>query len=183
MGLDSVELILSIEEEFGIEFPDEVLDKITTVGQIYDYLREQLRSIPSSTCFTQRLFYRLRRAIMQTYSIPRDVITLDMKLSEWMPMEESEEGWPYVQVTTGLEGLEFEKTFLWLFKFGYTPHNSTMRDLVYAMITAHNLDLAIDRGSDEELWLKLVNVFVRQLNLSPMEIRPESRLAKDLGID
>jgi acyl carrier protein len=36
MGLDAVELIMAIEEEFGVEIPDHDAERITTVGEAYD---------------------------------------------------------------------------------------------------------------------------------------------------
>ncbi|HEY4382911.1 MAG TPA: acyl carrier protein [Ktedonobacteraceae bacterium] len=38
-SLDSVELVMALEEEFNIEIPDEEAEKITTVSQAIDYLR------------------------------------------------------------------------------------------------------------------------------------------------
>lgn len=40
-SLDQVELILALEEEFGIEIPDEDAEKITKVGQVIDYVSEK----------------------------------------------------------------------------------------------------------------------------------------------
>ena len=37
-SLDSVELVMALEEEFGCEIPDEDAEKITTVQQAVDYI-------------------------------------------------------------------------------------------------------------------------------------------------
>ena len=37
-SLDTVELIMQLEEEFGIEIPDDEAEKITTVQAAIDYL-------------------------------------------------------------------------------------------------------------------------------------------------
>ena len=39
-SLDTVELIMQFEEEFGIEIPDEVAEKILTVNQAYKYINK-----------------------------------------------------------------------------------------------------------------------------------------------
>ena len=39
-SLDTVELIMQLEEEFGIELPDESAEKMTTVQQAVDYIEE-----------------------------------------------------------------------------------------------------------------------------------------------
>ncbi|MGC8873384.1 MAG: acyl carrier protein [Chloroflexia bacterium] len=41
-SLDLVELIMSLEEEFDIEIPDEAAEKIRTVGDAIEYLEERL---------------------------------------------------------------------------------------------------------------------------------------------
>ena len=37
-SLDAVELVMAIEEEFGIEVPDEEAEKLSTVGDIIAYV-------------------------------------------------------------------------------------------------------------------------------------------------
>lgn len=37
-SLDTVELVMALEEEFGQEIPDEEAEKITTVQQAVDYI-------------------------------------------------------------------------------------------------------------------------------------------------
>jgi acyl carrier protein len=39
-SLDTVELVMAFEEEFDIEIPDEDAEKITTVGDAVQYIKE-----------------------------------------------------------------------------------------------------------------------------------------------
>ncbi|MFN3550341.1 MAG: acyl carrier protein [Endomicrobiia bacterium] len=41
-SLDTVELVMTLEEQFGIEIPDEDAEKIQTVGQAIDYIKTKL---------------------------------------------------------------------------------------------------------------------------------------------
>ena len=41
-SLDTVELIMQLEEEFGIEIPDDADENIKTVGDITKYINERL---------------------------------------------------------------------------------------------------------------------------------------------
>ena len=43
MGLDIVELILAVEDEFGIDIPNEVAATLEFVGQIQDHVVHSLR--------------------------------------------------------------------------------------------------------------------------------------------
>ena len=40
-SLDTVELVMEFEDEFEISIPDEDAEKIQTVGQAIDYIRER----------------------------------------------------------------------------------------------------------------------------------------------
>ncbi len=43
-SLDIVELVMSLEEEFDLEIPDEDAEKIQTIGDAIAYLKERLGS-------------------------------------------------------------------------------------------------------------------------------------------
>ncbi len=40
-SLDTVELVMALEEEFEIEIPDEDAEKILTVGKALDYIKDK----------------------------------------------------------------------------------------------------------------------------------------------
>ncbi len=48
-SLDTVELVMALEEEFGCEIPDEQAEKISTVQQAIDYINSQLGSSSASS--------------------------------------------------------------------------------------------------------------------------------------
>ena len=43
-SLDTVELVMAFEEEFGIDIPDEDAEKITTVSEAISYLDENSKA-------------------------------------------------------------------------------------------------------------------------------------------
>ena len=43
-SLDTVELVMALEEEFETEIPDEEAEKITTVQQARDYIKSHLKA-------------------------------------------------------------------------------------------------------------------------------------------
>lgn len=42
-SLDTVELVMALEEEFGIEIPDEDAEKIATVQNAVDYIKAKAK--------------------------------------------------------------------------------------------------------------------------------------------
>ena len=41
-SLDTVELVMALEEEFDLEIPDEEAEKITTVGEAIEYIERNM---------------------------------------------------------------------------------------------------------------------------------------------
>ncbi len=47
-SLDIVELVMEFEESFGIKIPDDVVEKMTNVGQAITYINEKIASEDSA---------------------------------------------------------------------------------------------------------------------------------------
>ena len=56
-SLDLFELVMALEEEYGVEIPSEDLEKITTVGAVMDYLKSIGGLVTcANSCFQTLLF-------------------------------------------------------------------------------------------------------------------------------
>jgi hypothetical protein len=53
MGLETVELVMNVEDAFGIAIPDELASEIRTVGQLNDTVMELIRSNGNSALLTR----------------------------------------------------------------------------------------------------------------------------------
>lgn len=101
MGLDVVELILTIEEAFAIGIKDSEAADLRTVGDLYALVlskKGRLRTddCPISRtvyCPTSRVFYRFRRALMEQYAIPRHRVTPTTLLEDLFPAEGGQQLW------------------------------------------------------------------------------------------
>lgn len=183
MGLDGVELVMAIEEEFGIDIADRDLQRMFTVGDIYSHLVKHLSKTTTKRCLTQKVFYQLRRAVMANYRLDRRSITPETKLSDFLSEKEIEEGWPWMQGFVGLQTPDFRYYPLFV-GFRLPPKVRTMKQLVRALIELNSRDLPPEReGDDVEIWRRLVAVIVGQLNVNIEEVVPEARFLQDLGCD
>lgn len=182
MGLDSVELLMAIEEEFGVDIPESDAEKMVTVGEVYEWLKDRIASSSPVACLTQRVFYKLRRALVENYGLENKPITPDTRLSELLSLNDIKDGWPFMQLFIDLKTPPFQ-TADELSGFTLTRKSLTMRELVSALIKINGKAMAPQTDSEEEIWRRLVAVFVRQAYVSPAQITPQARIVRDLGIN
>lgn len=41
-SLDAIDIVMSVEDEFKVEVPDEIIEKIETVGDIVNYIEDHI---------------------------------------------------------------------------------------------------------------------------------------------
>jgi hypothetical protein len=74
MGLDTVELVMEIEDEFGITLPDADAELIQTAGQLHAYVCHRLLPQAAPRCASARAFYFLRRVVLCHRDISRHAV-------------------------------------------------------------------------------------------------------------
>ncbi len=75
MGLDTVELALSVEETFEIEIPNAVAEKIYTVGDLHEFVVSELLRLDRQNVNKDIVFDILRNLICFQLSVkPEQVI-------------------------------------------------------------------------------------------------------------
>lgn len=87
MGLDTVELVMEIEEAFDISIPDDRASKMLTVGDVYELILEKTAdsTLKSNTCLSAAAFYDLRRH-MRSLGLPHSEIRPKTKLDRVIPL-------------------------------------------------------------------------------------------------
>ena len=63
MGLDTVELVMSVEEAFEIQIDDQDAEHIQTVGELHDYIVARITMARTGTCLTASTFYRIKNGL------------------------------------------------------------------------------------------------------------------------
>ncbi len=102
MGLDSVELVMSIEDKFGIRIEDSEAEKIYTVQDFADIVFSRIIKSPTEKCLTQIVFYRIRKALGILTSIEKE-IRPDVKILELFTQRELKEKWSQLKTELQLE--------------------------------------------------------------------------------
>ena len=74
MGLDTVELVMAIEEDFGLEIPDETAAKIVTVGDMHAYLVSELARRGQPDLDEEGIYTKLRDIICHQTGVKPDEV-------------------------------------------------------------------------------------------------------------
>jgi len=85
MGLDSVEILVNVENTFGITISNYEAEKITTVGDIHNLVWRNLQGRQSMRCRSQQLFYKLRHTFTTKFSVPKDDLELTASMNDLFP--------------------------------------------------------------------------------------------------
>jgi acyl carrier protein len=75
MGLDTVELVLSVEKLFGIDIPDATAAELDTVGKLHAYIVAELVRLERPNVNADIVFDQLRSVVSFQLGVePKDVI-------------------------------------------------------------------------------------------------------------
>jgi len=97
MGLELVELVIEVEETFGIIVSDEAAPQLQTVGQFYSYILECRRQTQQHGCPTGHVFRDARRVLTETASLPRQAIRPSTELKTILPPRIRRRVWKRLQ--------------------------------------------------------------------------------------
>ena len=86
MGLDSVELVLAVEEEFGIAIDDADAANLTTPRLLADYVFARLGNAEAAggRCLSQAGFYRLRAVLIERFGAHRGEVRPDSSIRDFL---------------------------------------------------------------------------------------------------
>ena len=93
MGLDTVELVMAIEDEFSIQILDTDAEAMMTVGQVYEYILAKRGIKRQSLCLSAVTFYRLRRVLLKLSNRERHTIRPGTRLEAFAIGHKRREWW------------------------------------------------------------------------------------------
>lgn len=103
MGLDLVEVVMDVEETFGVSLGDAQLAEVRTVGDLRDYVIEILnRDNEDVAGLTNDVYENLCKGLNSLGIASGDVIRPDSRLSEMLPSFGRRIAWRRLERTTGL---------------------------------------------------------------------------------
>lgn len=96
MGLDGVELIMEVEDQFGIRISDEEASQIHTVADLYYFILQAIdrkKHHMNQHCPSRSSFYRMRRVLTETFGVPRHAVRRRARMDDLLPRRERRAAW------------------------------------------------------------------------------------------
>lgn len=83
MGMESVEIVLWAEQEFGIDIPDAEAAGLVTIGEFVAYLRTKTQAKHASEAPAEtEIFDKLAHLLQHEYDVPREWIRPEVSFYE-----------------------------------------------------------------------------------------------------
>jgi hypothetical protein len=179
MGLDGVEIIMEVEEVFGISISDEDAAELFTPGDLVDYISSQVPTRTAEECLTQQLFHRLRRGFRAQVPALLQRFDLDMPIRDVLHRDQWSRVWAAVRATAGDSSWPAEVPWPGLLRDG----PKTVRHLIWHIVGS----LPRPNVSAGELWTRVrIEAEVRRVVTGVSGVkdyRLNAEFVKDLGIN
>ncbi len=197
MGLDSVELAMSIEDKFGVTIPDAEYANIGTIQQMADAIFQRLKLEPNKKCLSQIVFYRVRRAF-EEFGNEKQSISPNTKMIDLLNKTDLKSDWTKLENRIGLKvpdlvDLDFNSTlnkevrFLGFKIFDRTEPvaENTLRKFTDWIISMNSDELIpIERISSKyEIERIICGITEDKTGVPISEIELHHSFTNDLGID
>ena len=101
MGLDSVELVLAVEEEFDMTLSDAEASRCRTPGDLIAIITDRMLPTGRPTCRSQVAFHHLRRSLGSVLGVPRNAVKLDAHIDRWLPAHARRQTWNQLRTEVG----------------------------------------------------------------------------------
>jgi acyl carrier protein len=176
MGLDTVELVMEIEDEFALRIPDDRAELMQTAGDVVDFIVERLegRLPPRGLCPSAAAFYRLRRAILEqiAWSLPPNYISPRACVRDALPVDNPHIAWERVATRVGLSARPCRLLDL----------DTPLRRIVEQMCRRDPGEFFTNGRPDRgKIWRRVRRIVSEQFGVCEDDIRQHTHFINDLG--
>ena len=182
MGLDLVEIVIRVEETFGIQIPDSVAAELNTPRKVTDFILTQVQESPAPLpCMSQKAFHTLRREFIRHVPLSRREFRVDSPLKQIIPEERSDEVWKRIGFSLGVKRLPAMSRPAWL---GFIPPRvRSVRELVDYLVIYEPL---VVKGNESAWSRAQVSDVLRRLIIDETAVTDfseDSRFVEDMHLD
>lgn len=191
MGLDSVELLMEIEDYFGIRIANADAERISTVQEMVDVVARQLHIEQTASELQETVFNKVAMYFGNTGRMQ-----LTDRIAEYLQIENKDQ-WTALELAIGLNiprpfGISStsHRLIAKFTRFIGVPINYDWNTLSVSAfidaICARNYQQLISRnsiGSKYEIFIMIIVITVEQIGVEYFEVLPEKSFTNDLGVD
>jgi len=194
MGLDTVELVMDVEETFEVKISDEAAQRIVTVGELFECVVNQLELAVAGKCLSAATFYEIRSSFQKVGIEER--FGPSTRLSEVLPMRKRRSRWTELAEMSKLK-LPALRRPLWVVVLNTLatvaasvycyvsmgieePWLVSMSESVLALNFSEIMSKHGAMGRND-VWVVLRSLIVDNLGVEVDEVVPEADFVKDLG--
>ena len=94
MGLDGVELVMAVEDEFKVTLTDADAGQCVTVGMLVNLIHSRVRHNAQDPCLSQQGFHIVRKTMIDLLGLKRSQIKLETKLEDLIGRADRKKVWP-----------------------------------------------------------------------------------------
>ena len=102
MGIDAVELVIEVEDHFGIAITDAEAAEVRTVGDLVALIHSRIEAGRRHRCATLTSFLHVRRAVRKTTGDPTLRVRTDTRLSELLTPSQRKRLWKALRTSSGV---------------------------------------------------------------------------------
>jgi len=195
MGLDSIELLMEIENYFGIRIPDTEAEKLYTIQTMVDSVAAHLDIKDESMKLRDQIFQKLVLSIQELGWTTQSIQLSDL-VSSYIP-QESKDVWKSLKKSLNLSVPEFE-----LMRKGSNKISDKLKKLInwtpsyeweyitfeqfVAAICANNYNELLEKNNIKtkyEIFIAVVGITVDKIGVDYYEVAPDKSFTTDLGVD
>ncbi|MGA7416296.1 MAG: hypothetical protein WBW33_37850 [Bryobacteraceae bacterium] len=156
MGLDAVELITRVEEEYGVEITELEAQEVATVGELHKLVMSKIKPRSLNVCLTSVAFLRTRRAFMNALNIPKQRIRPSTEIESVLPEGNRAQLWASVRNASLLTMPDLETAWI-LYGNQYRSGAETVGDLAGEVLALNYKRLFHEFGglSEQDVWKPL----------------------------
>ena len=181
MGLDSVEIILDTEKCFGIEIEDREAQKMKTVGDLVDYVWDNIQKKDSKACLTQILFFRLRKFFFENLDISSNDFKPNTPISDIIKKQKTK---PILQKLESDLKLKLPTIFIGgRILFIFKDQSDTVLDLIDGIIYKNFEELGKEFGITKNTIFSIIaSITHNTIGVARKEIISSAKFVDDLGL-
>ncbi|MBT3424699.1 MAG: hypothetical protein HOD63_13845 [Bacteroidetes bacterium] len=182
MGLDSIQILVDIEECFDITIEDNEAERIRTVGELSDHVWSLVETKSEKVCFNQLIYFRLRKFVTSNSTISPMKFSPTLKISKIWDKKRRQEVWEDISKELELKIPKFTGWFL--ANRDQVFANDTIQELS-EKIVVQNLDkLRSEFGLSRNNVNSIVISIIKDISgVDRKEIVPDATFTNDLGIN